>query len=438
MDNYNIIGNYCIAISSRVSYFMLINQVLHSMFLLEINWGAMLMKGILFVLLMIVLLSSCAAEPSGAPASNTIPLQTPTQPSSSTASAVILSHSPSPTLTPETTMPEQTQAGDGSQSDTPDPTPDPSLPKAAPGPGLKIGDIVIASGNFIYYYDEVFSSSGDYGYTAIYQFDKKAGKAKIIRKFGNECCGMEQIFLDAKGNLYYVLENEKYQFLLYKYQKTEDLLIGDAGNGVDRVDDAYIYTQDVWYSLKDYKPVHGDPSLFTAWKDGYFTVTCSLADTGTRFEIKDNMTGAVRTCVVNETIKPDNLVNTLVQGGKLFIATTVYEDKSSTIYVIDIAKNKVVNQKQISDEISSCVTENGRMYFLSMVCTNADNAVYINREVSSYDLKSYEINLFKTLEVSTDEEEATYIDIAGGYLWVYNYAGGDYEGYYAPTKYILK
>jgi hypothetical protein len=399
------------------------------------------MKKLLPILLVFALFCGCVfipttkitqSAPVGSPilSSEGTLAQTPIAPTPIASPLITVKNTP----TPEPT--DNNYPNDMDSTPQPAPTPNKPLPSAAPGPGLKVGQIVISHGNEIYYYDQLYRNDAEESeYIALYELNKNSGKKSVIREV--EDCTMVQIFFDNSGNLYYVTESfQDSKYRLYKYLKSGDLLIAileNNGTTILRVDDDYIYTDTVWYSIKDYKPVLGDDTLFTTWQDGDAKVQYVASDSMTQFTITDTRSGTVQKCSINENIESagaNMIVGAYVHNGILYVFNSYFDEHKSTIYAIDITKNTYEKSHVNADITSSCYHD-GMVYFCYI---HGDfSSIYI----CSYNIANRKISLLHKFNDPTGEEYYPCVDVEGGYLWAFMYGSPDLEGYFSPHHYVL-
>lgn len=110
-------------------------------------------------------------------------------------------------------------------------------------PGLDIGMVAVAQGNIVYYTSSSYTIDNPECYS-ICSLDTKTHKTKTLRKTKT---AISQIFLDEKGNLYYVCYNPDYDdpalsiSFLYEYGEQQDKLLIKHIDRVERVDSDNIY-----------------------------------------------------------------------------------------------------------------------------------------------------------------------------------------------------
>jgi hypothetical protein len=106
-------------------------------------------------------------------------------------------------------------------------------------PGLEIGTVATEKGSILYYV-EMDNNSGFDGCT-IYKLDRAINKKTVLRQTDTN---IKQIFLDTKGNLYYVRytsNDPEYFSSLYEYNGMQDKLIASHIDTIGRVDCDAIY-----------------------------------------------------------------------------------------------------------------------------------------------------------------------------------------------------
>lgn len=392
------------------------------------------MKKLIFALALAALLAGCSTGPAGGtPESppSASPAATPS-PTAAPTPAPTLPPTPSPSPTPEEATP----------SPEPSPTPKPTIPvvtkRAEPGPGLPVGDIVVADGEAVYYYDNLPAEGGKYR-MALYRMDRGSGDASTLQVIArSEPFTMQQIFLDAEGGLYYVLHTSKITEL-YKHRKPSGRLICQTGGGaVDRVDGSYIYIGENWYSVGDYKQYRGKTSLYTPWRSGYYTVDMQKAGAGTSVQITDTVKNLNRTCTVGETMEDADKGRTLIYSayddGTLYaicIDNTTWEN---IVYTIDAASGEAIRKQIVENDfyISAGAYAGGTLYFAVEAVTDNGFASV----VYAYDTGAHQVRELMSLPRTEDEhmEMGTCLTVCAGYLWAYLAGGEELYGCCEPVR----